>query len=165
MYKKLIFALLVICISSTSSHLLGQTKKIALRSHSGSHTNFTIAAPDEFGMVPPSRLKEYYRPIKIETLHARELSIQDTLVSCKPIPDSIYYPKVKLIHPRKSRQKKQPNLISDTSMIRAAAPSTEEVPSIVVSAIPPKPQKGSMNWIGILILLPIAFVFSNSIKV
>jgi hypothetical protein len=165
MYNKLIFALLWICLSSTSSHLLAQTKKIALRSHSGSGATFTISSPDEFGMVSPSRLREYYRPIKIETLHARELSTQDTLVSCKPIPDSIYYPKVKPIHPRKNIRKKQPNLISDTSMIRASTSSSDKVPSIVANAIPPKPQKSSMNWIGILILLPVALVFRNSIKV
>lgn len=33
--------------------LQAQTKKIALRSHSGSNADFSLYIPDEFGMVPP----------------------------------------------------------------------------------------------------------------
>ena len=45
--------ILFFCSCLIMQSLQAQTKKIALRSHSGSNADFSLYIPDEFGMVPP----------------------------------------------------------------------------------------------------------------
>lgn len=71
-----------------------QTKKIALRSHSGANSSFTIYVPDEFGLGPvdyniPTPIKKKKCPLKIKPIETSKIQIKDSIDSirfCTPSP-------------------------------------------------------------------------------
>lgn len=161
MNKLIALSISFFCLCMTFQ-ISAQTKKIALRSHNGSNATFALASPDEFGMVPPSRYRELHIPIQIESIHARELSIQDSFATCRPIADSLHYPKAK---PKRATPTKKEEL--DTIPIRAEiVPMEEKAPvNTVAKVVPPQPQQGQTTWLGCLLFFPLVLVFHNSFKV
>lgn len=163
MYKLILLCISLFCLCITLPSM-AQTKKIALRSHNGSTTTFTLASPDEFGMVPPSRYRELHLPIRIESIHARELSIQDSFATCRPIPDSLYYPKAKSILPKKQPKNKSQKSKNNTPPRALLLPKEKEQVNTVAKSVPPQPLEGKTNWMGCLLFFPLVFVFHNSFK-
>lgn len=90
-----------------------QTKKIALRSHSGANSSFTIDVPDEFGLGPidykiqtPKKKCLKIKPIKAQKIQGND-SI-DSILFCTPPPLLDSTAKQKLIPPKsKPRAKKK----------------------------------------------------------
>jgi hypothetical protein len=71
-----------------------QTKKIALRSHSGANSSFTIYVPDEFGLGPanynlPTISKNKTCSLIVKTIDPKQIQVKDSMDSikfCIPLP-------------------------------------------------------------------------------
>lgn len=166
------FLILLVGILS-SWNLQAQTKKIALRSHSGSNASFTMTTPDEFGMYNPdwdrqNRERELKKerakhlkkvkplsPIKVDSL-SNTCTMPDSLYNIPNIP-SKKQPKNKKT-PYKPHKTKSPK---DTGSIMAAAsphnlqavhfpkhqPETMEIQE-------PTPKKGALHWLILMLTIP-----------
>jgi hypothetical protein len=87
--------LLSLSIFILNIHLsTAQTKKIALRSHSGSNASFTIYVPDEFGLGPSDyQLQKLNRnkkcSLNIKPIKPSQIQVKDSMDSikfCTPLP-------------------------------------------------------------------------------
>lgn len=91
--KTILLSLSIFIFNLSLSH--GQTKKIALRSHSGSNSSFTIYVPDEFGLGPidynyPKPSKKKKSLLNIQAIKPSQIQVKDSMDSiqfCTPLPE------------------------------------------------------------------------------
>jgi hypothetical protein len=110
-----------------------QTKKIALRSHSGANSSFTIDVPDEFGLGPSDYQLQKLNRIKkcslnIKPIKPSQIQIKDSLDSiqiCTPIQDLNQKSKSKTITPKSKPSVKK----------KKAKKATQKKTSIITSEI------------------------------
>ncbi|WMX15570.1 MULTISPECIES: hypothetical protein [unclassified Aureispira] len=140
------FGLLFIGFSLCSA----QTKKIALRSHSGANSSFTIYVPDEFGLGPidyriPSQVKKKKCPINIKPITSNKIPLEDSLEKIQPCNPPKFNkksqqrpihskPKPNLL-PKKSHQTLQKDSTVDKT---ETVSSSNDTTSIKLTTVPPQ---------------------------
>lgn len=87
--KTILLSLSILIFNIHLSH--AQTKKIALRSHSGANSSFTINVPDEFGLGPIDYRVQTPKKkcLKIKPIKAKKIQGSDSIDSiqfCTPLP-------------------------------------------------------------------------------
>jgi len=90
--KVILLSLGILLFNIHLSH--AQTKKIALRSHSGANSSFTIYVPDEFGLGPvnynrPNISKNKKCPLIVKPIDSKKIQVKDSMDSiqfCTPLP-------------------------------------------------------------------------------
>lgn len=141
-----------------------QTKKIALHSHSGVNSNFTIYVPDEFGLGPidynyrPSIDKKKCLP-KVKPIQPGEIQLKDSMDSiqyCRPLPPTDKVKPTPKFEPNSKNKKakqtakkeiqkaskkvmpqaiKQQNNVSSTQLAAFSAPQSSEPILILLLSI------------------------------
>lgn len=124
-----------------------QTKKIALRSHSGANSSFTIYVPDEFGLGPAN----YNRPIInknktcsliVKPIDPKQIQVKDSMDSikfCTPLPpDSTAKPNSTTPKSKPSAKKKKGK--KNAKKITTTATTNTEQQQVALENKQTKPQ-------------------------
>lgn len=150
-----------------------QTKKIALRSHSGANSTFTIFVPDDFGRYEPREPIE--RDIEVKKTVSKGKTI-DSLVQCTPennsanVKDTGYISpplvpkqtiaskakKKKVVRPQKHKEEK-------VEKIKNAKRVTKKQHQIIETT-PVAPKKSSLLLLILLLTIPAILSFILYVK-
>lgn len=175
---KTIYLIFIVLISSLSISL-AQTKKIALRSHSGANSNFTIYVPDEFGLGPidynspklPNNKKAC--PLKLKPIKANQIQIKDSIDSikyCTPVPNStIQHDLLPAPNSKPNKKKKKIKKVQQKTSKKPQKVSTQPITSQTKPAENTPlasfaPQQSSESILFLLLTIPAIFFFIFSIK-
>lgn len=156
-----------------------QTKKIALRSHSGANSSFTIYVPDEFGLGPtdynfPKPNKKKKCPLNIKPIKSNQIQVKDSMDSiqfCTPLPpldtkgkQQVNTPKSKP-RSKKKKAKKTAKKISTTSTTeiepRQISTQNKQTETQIAGFTP---QKSSESLLIFLLSIPAFLFFIITIK-
>lgn len=169
------FTILLLSISASAS--LAQTKKIALRSHSGANSSFTIYVPDEFGLGPidynpPVILnKKKACPKKLKPIKATQIQVKDSIDNikyCTPLP-----PNAKLQHDLLPAPNSKPNKKKKKAIKKSPKKTKKATEQAITSQTLPventqlanfAPQQSSESILFLLLTIPAIFFFVSSVK-
>lgn len=112
-----------------------QTKKIALHSHSGSNSSFTIHVSDDFGLGPtdyyyPNSSKKKKCPVIVKPIDSKQIKVKDSIDSiqfCTPLPQVDKKRKQRFTSP-KSKPRVKKKAIKKTAKKGITTSQTEVAP-------------------------------------
>lgn len=174
--KTIILSLSILILMTTVVN--GQTKKIALRSHSGGNHTFTIFVPDEIGRMEPLDLIRV-KPMPKVVLPQNTKMLKDTTLECTPHNDSIKEQKNTILpiktpksKPKvhvKETKKERPTTLNQkaTKALRPTKSKKKEAVHQEVNTAPitpVDPKKSSIPLLVLLLTIPAILSFILYIK-
>jgi hypothetical protein len=147
-----------------------QTKKIALRSHSGANSSFTIDVPDEFGLGPSDyQLQKLNRrkkcSLNIKPIKPSQIQVKDSIDSiqfCTPIQNITPKSKPRAKNKKaKKAAKKKAAIITSQIEPQQAAPQNHNTKTQIAGFAPTESSESLLIW---LLSIPALLFFIVSIK-
>ena len=174
--KVILLSLGILIFNIHLSH--AQTKKIALRSHSGANSSFTIYVPDEFGLGPanyyyPNSSKRKKCPLIVKPINPKQIQVKDSMDSiqfCTPLPPDSTAKSNSTTPKSKPRAKKKKDK-RNAKKVTTTATTNTELQQVALENKHTKPQlagfvptESSESLLVLLLSIPALLFFILTIK-